>query len=231
MATAIATPFSKTEQAAALRNEAAILERELSKLRADLGQAQQQLGAAEDKRRKLVEAAARGESVKSTAVAAIEAEIDAAKIGVEAFAPSVASKAARLDAVRAELQAVDHELAIEAQQQRRRERFDVLTKQAHEAADVIAGKIRTLLETDFPAFDQIRDQLRDEFIGGQFSMATGPEPQAARALLHALDRKLRAVDQVPAAERELLRHSDSALPWTVRGDIVLQLRNLNKPKR
>jgi len=139
----------------------------------------------------------------------------------------VASKSARLDVISAELQRFEQELSAEAAAAARKARFDELTKRGNDAADAIAGKLRAILEHDFVALDAVRDALVGEFVGGRYNIASGPEAQAARTLLHTLTGKLLAVDETTVAERTLLRQGG----FTMRGDVTLTLRNLNPPRK
>ena len=223
MATATAIT-DKRARASQLRSETTTLNDELTQASRKLDTARRALGALESKRVKFTEAAAAGNPPKPADVAALNTEISTAQISVDGLAAAVSGKQTALDAIRAQLETLGREIALEDQQEARRARFDALTKQATEAADRISEKLRSLIEEDLVAFDHARDLLVTEFIGGQYSTATGPEVTDARAVINKLKGQF-FNGPFLAVTRRLLRAG-----WTERGDLAFEIKNLRLPR-
>lgn len=224
MATGIAAVTSKSEQADQLREQAQALSKEVAQLTAKLAAGQQTLAALQDKRRELAEAAADGKPQKHTS-AEIHAQIAEATLPVEVLQNRLAEKRARLHAVRGELDQFNRDIAIEAQQAARRERFDALKKQGGEAAARITATLRVLVEKDLVELDGVRDALLNEFVGGRFSDAINPEVTAARGVIHALEGAFFDGSRL-GITRALLKQG-----WTERGDLKLTIENLTPPQK
>jgi hypothetical protein len=230
MSTPVTAPaIAKTEQAEQLRGQVRTLTLELTELRSKLAHASGALAILNDKKQKFTEDATLGQTPKPGAIAALNVQIDEVEIPFNGFSAAVRTKEAALNQTRESLVTLDREIAIEAQQEARRARFDALGKQGHEVTARIAEKIRALVEDDLPALDQVRDSLTRDFVnvGGILNAGpVGPEAQAARALLHELGQCTFMDGGFLAVERRLLRAG-----WQPSGSVELTLRSLRPPKR
>jgi chromosome segregation ATPase len=214
---------SKSERASELRTEVQSLTGELQQLRKKLAETAGNLALLEDRRRVMAEEIADGKPQKSSS-AEIHAKIDEAQLPVGVLQKRVNEKQVALDTVRANLETLNREIAIEAQAAARRARFQELEKEINEAAVLIGENIRALVEDDLPRFDAARDALTTEFVG-QFAEVTGPEGRAARELIHRLEAGWRDGSFLRTS-RKLLRAG-----WQERGDIVFEIKNLRPPKQ
>jgi chromosome segregation ATPase len=188
MSTATAPIISKKDQAAQLRDQEGALGKEVTQLKEKLERASGALAVLQSKRDDFTKDAVSGRTPKAGAVAALSVAIDEAEIPVEGLSAALGTKQAALDQVSGTLRELEHEISTEAQREARQARLDVLKKQASEAGERIAEKIRTLLEEDLPALDAARNALTVEFIGGRASALVTPEATAARKIIHHVEQ-------------------------------------------
>jgi hypothetical protein len=203
------------------------LAQELSELRSKLANAAGSLAVLTEQKRVIADEIADGKPPhKPATLAALHAEIAAAELPVTALQRRVSEKEAALASTRDALATLDREIAIEAQQEARRARFDALEKQGRGVTAEVAEMLRVLVEEKLPALATVRDGLT-EFInvGGQLN--AGPadsEGRAARALIHELEGQFWD-GSVLTVERRLLRAG-----WQPSGSVELTLRSLRPPR-
>lgn len=212
---------NKAEQALQLRAESQSLGKEVSELQLRLETAERARESLQEKRRRLAEAGKPGGVELHAAIADAEAQL-------EVLRGRLTRKRRALDAARGEVDSLDWEIEREARLAARKARIEDLESQGIAVCSRIAEKIRALIEEDLPAFDAVRDLLAQEFIhrDGVFNAADNDvEANAARALIHKLERHWMDGSFL-ATERTLLRGG-----WQVRGDVVLEIKNLRPPKK
>lgn len=216
MSTATALTASKSERASQLRAEIAALTKDVSQLQPKFEAAQRNLGALQDRRRELAESGKPGGE--------LHLKIADAEAQVEALRAPVTQKQGALESARASLETVTREIRFDEEKAVRLARLESLGKQGHAAVARINESIRRLLQEEFVAYDAVRDALLNEFIGGATSTAVGPEPNAARALLHEFQGVL--MDGAFLRVERALRRDG----WEPRGDVELTIANLRPPR-
>lgn len=227
MATTAQAVTTKNQEAIRLRAEVQTLTGEVQQLRKQLAEKSGTLAVLTEKRRVLAEEIADGKPHKPATLAALHDDIAAAELPVSALQRRTTEKEGQLTQTKSVLEALDREIAAEARAAAYQARFSELKTELIASGAVIGEALRRFIEEELPRFDAARDALTLEIVGGRYAEQTTPEGREARELIRSVMESWRSPDGL-AIRRKLLR---ADRPWTPRGDIRLELENLNPPKR
>jgi chromosome segregation ATPase len=196
-----------------MRHQVASLETEISDLKSRLTSEKSDLTALEHEQGQLAEKIALGKE-KASRASVLARQIEEAEARVNGFRSVIARKQVQLDESWPELRRLEAENLLA----KRQAEVEALRRKGAEVVEGINAKLRVLIQSELPELDSIRDammQYRD--LGGQ---------AAGAALCETLltnNGTLVEEDTLTNMRRDL--HT-SPPAWTMRGDLVLTVRNL-----